>query len=61
LVRACAWAAIAAKNGSKDVSKDAAKLRSKLTKRMTASQIDEADRLANDWKPGTPLSLPSSR
>jgi hypothetical protein len=57
LVRAYAWAAIAARNGSKDGSK----LRSKLAKRMTAIQIDQADRIATDWKPGTPLTIPSSR
>lgn len=52
LVQACAWATIAARNGSKD----AFKLRAKLAKRMTAPQVDEADRTANDWKPGTSLS-----
>ena len=52
LVRACAWAIIAERNGSKEASK----LRAKLAKRMAADQIDEAHRMAGDWRPGTPLA-----
>jgi hypothetical protein len=53
VVRARAWAIIAAKGGSKE----AAKLRVKVEKRMTASQIDAADRAAEEWRPGSPLNV----
>lgn len=53
LVRACAWAIIAAKGGSKGT----AKLRTKVEKRMTTSQMDAVNRAANEWRPGSPLTV----
>lgn len=53
VVRARAWAIIAAKGGSKE----ATKLRAKVEKRMTASQIDAADLAADGWRPGSPLTV----
>ena len=34
--------------------KDAVMLRERLTKQMTPAQIDEAQKLAREWKPKTP-------
>ena len=53
VVRARAWAIIAAKGGSQE----AAKLRAKVERRMTASQIAAADRAADEWRPGSALSV----
>lgn len=53
VVRARAWEIIAERGGSKE----AARIRTKLEKRMTASQIAAADRAADQWKPGSPLTV----
>lgn len=52
LIEAYAWATIAEGGGSNEGTK----LRSKLARRMTASQVNQATQIAQDWKPGTPLT-----
>jgi hypothetical protein len=53
VVRARAWVIIAERGGSKE----AAKIRAKVEKRMTERQIEAADRAADQWKPGSPLTV----
>jgi TPR repeat protein len=49
-VQAHKWYNLAGANGDKDASE----IRYLLAKQMTPAQIDEAQRLAREWKPKTP-------
>ncbi len=59
-VAAHMWASLAAANSSGRIRESAANLRDTAASKMTPAEISEAERFAQDWKPGLEMVVPTS-
>ncbi len=59
-VAAHMWASLAAANSSGRIRANAANLRDTAAAKMTPAEISEAERFAQDWKPGLEMVVPTS-